>query len=147
MDDMLLMNGIARLIDAHTFLWIIQQNRFIDWNPDIDQSVEIEQNAESYLQSKVLGTGGRRVTTSNVFNRSQEVINETKRRAKGICQLCNQTAPFIDKKGDPYLEVHHVIWLSRGGEDSTDNTVALCPNCHKRMHILDNPDDIEKLKM
>ena len=47
---------------------------------------------------------------------------------------------------NPYLEVHHVIWLSRGGEDSTTNTVALCPNCHTRMHILDRPEDIDKLQ-
>ena len=39
-----------------------------------------------------------------------------------------------------------MIWLSRGGEDSTENTVALCPNCHTRMHILDEPEDVEKLK-
>ena len=25
-----------------------------------------------------------------------------------------KAAPFIDKNGNPYLEVHHVIWLSRG---------------------------------
>ena len=42
--------------------------------------------------------------------------------------------------------MHHIVWLSNGGEDSTDNTVALCPNCHRKMHILDDPADVEKLK-
>lgn len=63
-----------------------------------------------------------------------------------MCQYCKRPAPFIDKKGLPYLEVHHVIWLSRGGEDSIANTVALCPNCHTRMHILDKPEDVDKLQ-
>lgn len=27
-------------------------------------------------------------------------------------------------------------WLSKGGKDIIDNTIALCPNCHKKMHIL-----------
>ncbi|MBP3206376.1 MAG: HNH endonuclease [Lachnospiraceae bacterium] len=36
--------------------------------------------------------------------------------------------------------------ISGGGEDSTTNTVALCPNCHKRMHVLDKPEDIYKLQ-
>ena len=50
------------------------------------------------------------------------------------------------EEGKPYLEVHHVVWLSRGGEDSTANTVALCPNCHTRLHVLDQREDIEKLQ-
>ena len=146
MEDMLPMKGAPRLIDAHSFVWVIQQDRFIDWEPGTEQSVQIEQAAEEYIQSAVSGTGGRRRITASTFIRSAEVVKETKKRANGICQLCNQPAPFIDKKGNPYLEAHHVIWLSRGGEDSTANTVALCPNCHTRMHVLDKPEDIEKLK-
>ena len=30
---------------------------------------------------------------------------------------------------------------SRGGDDSLDNTVALCPNCHRKMHFLDLESD------
>lgn len=45
----------------------------------------------------------------------------------------------------PYLETHHIVWLARGGEDTIFNTVALCPNCHKRMHILDLEADKTKL--
>lgn len=145
MEDLLPMQGTPRLIDAHSFVWIIQQDRFI--NLDVsDQSVQIERTAEKYIQDVISGTGGRRRTVSSAFVRSAEVVKETRRRANGICQLCNQPAPFIDKNGNPYLEVHHIIWLSRGGEDNTENTVALCPNCHVRMHILDKPEDLEKLK-
>lgn len=146
MEDLLPMQGTPRLIDAHSFVWIIQEDRFINWIPDPEQSVQIEQTAEKYIQSVISGSGGRRRVTSSTFVRSAEVVKETRRRANGICQLCNQPAPFIDKKGNPYLEVHHIIWLSRGGEDNTENTAALCPNCHIRMHVLDKPEDIEKLK-
>ena len=31
-------------------------------------------------------------------------------------------------------------------EDTIDNTVALCPNCHRKMHIVKDIDDINKLK-
>ena len=78
--------------------------------------------------------------------RDPYVAEYTKRRAHGRCQLCGAEAPFIDNNGDPYLESHHVVWLSQGGEDSIHNTVALCPNCHRRVHILKNAEDIEKLK-
>ncbi len=146
MEDMLPMQGTPRLIDAHSFVWVIQDDRFINWVPDAEKSVQIEQTAEDYIQGTFSGSGGCRITTSSTSVRSGEIVKETRKRAKGICQLCNQPAPFIDIKGTPYLEVHHVIWLSRGGEDSTANTVALCPNCHRRMHILDRAEDIEKLK-
>ena len=146
MEDLLPMQGTPRLIDAHSFVWVIQEDRFINWVPDPERSVQIEQTAEKYIQGVISGSGGRRSVTSSTFVRSAEVVKETRRRANGICQLCNQPAPFIDKKGNPYLEVHHIIWLSRGGEDNTENTAALCPNCHMRMHVLDNPEDTEKLK-
>lgn len=146
MEDMLPMQGTPRLIDAHSFVWVIQEDRFLDWDPNAEQSIHIEQAAEEYIQGVVSGSGGRRSITASAFVRSSEVVKETRRRANGICQLCNRPAPFIDKKGNPYLEVHHIIWLSRGGEDSTENTAALCPNCHTRMHVLDKPEDIERLK-
>jgi len=146
MEEMLPMYGTPRLIDAHSFVWVIQEDRFINWDPSADQSIQIEQIAEEYVQGVISGPGSRRNVTSSTFVRSAEVVKETRKRANGKCQLCNQPAPFIDKKGNPYLEVHHVIWLSRGGEDSTANTVALCPNCHTRMHVLDKDEDVEKLK-
>lgn len=146
MEDMLPMQGTPRLIDAHSFVWVIQEDRFINWKPDAEQCIQIEQAAEEYVQGVISGTGGRRSVTSSTFVRNAAVVKETRKRANGICQFCNQPAPFIDKKGNPYLEVHHIIWLSHGGEDSTANTVALCPNCHTRMHVLDKTEDAEKLK-
>jgi len=64
-----------------------------------------------------------------------------KKLADGICDLCKQPAPFLSANSAPYLESHHVTWLSRGGCDSLDNVVALCPNCHRKMHIRDEELD------
>lgn len=146
MEDILPMQGVPRLIDAHSFVWIIQEERFQKYAPDVIQESKVEETIEDYMQNAVSGTGGQRKSISNVYIRSAEVVKETKKRANGVCQYCGQPAPFIDNTGTPYLEVHHVIWLSRGGEDSTANTVALCPNCHKRMHILDRQEDTTKLQ-
>ena len=44
-----------------------------------------------------------------------------------------------------YLETHHIKWLAAGGEDKLDNTVALCPNCHRKMHILNKQTDVKLL--
>jgi 5-methylcytosine-specific restriction protein A len=42
--------------------------------------------------------------------------------------------------------MHHVTPLSGGGEDTTGNTVALCPNCHRKMHVLNLPMDAAGLR-
>ena len=65
--------------------------------------------------------------------------------AAGVCELCGQPAPFYDEGGNPYLETHYVQWLSEGGSPTPDNMVALCPNCHKKVHILHTKEDLDKL--
>lgn len=80
------------------------------------------------------------------YNRSDKVVAYIRKRATGKCELCKNDAPFKTKEGLPYLEVHHIDWLANGGEDSIFNTVALCPNCHKKMHYGDAEADVEYLK-
>lgn len=79
---------------------------------------------------------------TQAFNRNLYVAVYAKKRANGLCQLCNLRAPFTDSNGEPYLETHHITWLSKGGEDTIGNTVALCPNCHRKMHILNLQEDV-----
>ncbi|NMA04739.1 MAG: HNH endonuclease [Acholeplasmataceae bacterium] len=103
---------------------------------------ELEEKAK---ESQSIKTSVRR-TASQTYERNVYVAEFAKRRAKGICQLCGNQAPFKSKSGDPYLETHHIEWLSKGGTDTIENTVALCPNCHKRMHVVGSSEDIKKLK-
>lgn len=86
------------------------------------------------------------IVQSKMYYRTPVVAAYVKRRAEGKCQLCGREAPFVDQNGEPYLECHHIEWLSQGGEDSIDNCVALCPNCHRKMHIINADDDVRKLK-
>jgi 5-methylcytosine-specific restriction protein A len=53
----------------------------------------------------------------------------------GTCEGCQQPASFTTDDGEPYLEVHHVRPLVRGGPDTTDNAIAICPTCHRRLHF------------
>lgn len=87
----------------------------------------------------------RREVKSVVYLRDAYVSEYAKRRADGICMLCEKEAPFLTKTGEPYLETHHIEWLANGGADSIENTVSLCPNCHRKMHVLDLPEDRLKL--
>ena len=80
------------------------------------------------------------------FERDVFVAENAKRRAKGLCELCGGEAPFSRADGDPYLETHHVVWLAQGGSDTVENTVALCSNCHRKMHVVKLEADIATLR-
>lgn len=103
---------------------------------------EIEENARRTQKSSV----SRRHTEAPYYLRSIWVAEFAKRRSKGNCELCTKPAPFERKNGEPYLETHHINWLANGGADSIENTVALCPNCHRRMHIINCQKDIKTLQ-
>ncbi len=90
---------------------------------------------------------GKRSAVSTTFQRNVNVIELALRRANGICELCEEDAPFKKNNGKPFLEVHHIKWLAKGGDDSIDNAVSLCPNCHRKMHALNIQTDVEKLKL
>lgn len=81
-------------------------------------------------------------TESVIYYRSPYVKEMVKRIAKGKCQMCSEGAPFYDKDKKPYLEEHHVRRLADGGSDTMNNVVALCPNCHRRVHVLNDTRDI-----
>lgn len=88
----------------------------------------------------------KRQVLSNRYDTSEEIKELAKRKAKGKCMLCGNDAPFKDKKGVPFLEGHHIISLAEGGPDSEENVVALCPNCHRKMHILGLENDKKSLR-
>lgn len=121
--------------------------RIIATSGEIDQSTylsddELRKKAEQESTTKPKKKKGK----SAVFERNPYISELAKRRAKGKCQLCFSSAPFLNKLGRPYLESHHVVWLANGGEDTIENTVALCPNCHRKMHVLNLAEDVTKLK-
>lgn len=81
---------------------------------------------------------GRAKTTSTQrtwFERSEAVRAFVLARANGICEACDQPAPFqrlID--GTPYLETHHTTRLADEGLDHPQTVGAICPTCHRRIH-------------
>lgn len=83
----------------------------------------------------------------NSYYRDANVVLYALRRANGVCDLCEKPAPFESKDGLPFLEVHHIEYLSQGGADSYDNVSALCPNCHRKVHALEEKKDVALLKI
>ncbi len=70
----------------------------------------------------------------NYYQRCEFVRIYALRKANGKCQGCGREAPFLNKNKEPFLEVHHLLRLSDGGPDDPSWVIALCPNCHSRIH-------------
>lgn len=112
-----------------------------------DDSEEIERDTERILASlslddikKLAGEASNEPAPKYSVQQTQRKRNMylpelIKRMANGKCQLCGQVLDYKDSAGRPYLEAHHVIPLADDGPDSIDNMVALCPNCHRKMHV------------
>lgn len=125
--------------------------------PPLDSTHSIEEMEQHALQmdydslrAAAVGRGElqpeqQRITTTN-YRRDPYIARYAKERAHGICQLCQANAPFQSRRNEPYLETHHIIWLAQGGSDSVDNVVALCPNCHRKMHVVNAPRDVAYLQ-
>ena len=88
---------------------------------------------------------GQKLIETTQFERDPAVRAGVLKRANGICELCNNDAPFKKANGNPFLEVHHAVPLGKGGPDTIDNAFALCPNCHREAHYGEYRAEIEKM--
>ncbi|MDD2890878.1 MAG: HNH endonuclease [bacterium] len=59
------------------------------------------------------------------------------------CQVCGYD--FKPTYNIPYSETHHILWLSRGGMDHSNNLIVVCPNHHRIIHEAKPKFDREKL--
>ena len=78
------------------------------------------------------------------YVRDAEVVAWVLAQASGHCECCEAPAPFFREDGSPFLEVHHVQRLADGGEDTVNNAVALCPNCHRELHYGANKRELAR---
>jgi 5-methylcytosine-specific restriction protein A len=108
---------------------------------DIDTSeVTSKKETLEQLRAKAIAssmmTGQRKECDSknSWFKRSEDVKKYVLQRANGICESCEQPAPFKKKNGAPYLEPHHTKRLADEGPDHPQWVGAICPTCHRRIH-------------
>ncbi|MDG4850857.1 HNH endonuclease, partial [Peribacillus frigoritolerans] len=152
--------------DKYDSLWLIKENQkkwrkrinieesigFLDLYKDFYrmksnyfESFSLQQLKETLLSKQSTVDSRRKMAQTSVFTRSVYIKEFARRVSKGICQLCEKEAPFLDKQGNPFLEVHHIHYLSKGGTDTINNVVALCPNCHRKIHQLELEEDVKKI--
>lgn len=109
------------------------------------KGLSITQLKEKLISKKENKISTLKSTPNTTYSRSVFIREFARRVSNGVCQLCDMDAPFYDTHGQPFLEVHHIHYLSNGGNDTIDNVIALCPNCHRKIHHLEIEEDVKKI--
>lgn len=128
-------------------------NRYIFiYNISRGTSDEVEDNIYAQIDIDLLRTRANNINPRpsqidkivKIYPRNTTLKNYIKRRSHYICEMpnCNYQG-FRKESGEAYIEIHHVVPLSEGGEDSINNTVALCPNCHRALHYAENKEELK----
>ena len=126
----------AKSAMRHLGLYFISMkgNPLEGFTSEVEKSI-LDQNGRKKRLQSANRRPSKKAVVVKMYNRNPDVVAEVLERAKGCCQKCNKPAPFNRKaNGKPYLEVHHKKQLANGGEDSVENAIALCPNCHREAH-------------
>jgi 5-methylcytosine-specific restriction enzyme A len=110
------------------------------FNQTFNESVERSKKSSRAERVARLAGARRKPRTVTVvrteYMRNPDVVAEVLDRAAGVCEGCSNPAPFErSANGTPYLEVHHKVRLSEDGDDTVENALALCPNCHRQEHF------------
>ena len=103
-------------------------------------NLEFEMHVARYRRDTKLKPPSGSITPSKQIKESASYVRDPRvtawvlNNSNGSCENCDQPSPFTKSDGDFYLEVHHLRRLADGGSDTIANTVAVCPNCHRRLH-------------
>lgn len=127
-------NNIKNCIELPDLQEICNPEEFCydDENERNKQFLELLEKVKSKKSSPYVEYKGKH------FSRSTLVKRMALLRAGVKCEYCENDPPFFDKYGEPYFEVHHITPLSEGGKDDIDNVAALCPNCHRKIHLAED---------
>ncbi|MEE4612298.1 HNH endonuclease [Serratia marcescens] len=98
-----------------------------------EESLE-QLRAKAIKSSEISGQRQQSDSKKSWFKRSEDVKKYVLKRANGICEACDQPAPFKKRNGEPYLEPHHTKRLADEGPDHPQWVGAICPTCHRRIH-------------
>lgn len=112
----------------------------------LEEALNAKESAQLQLLLKEEGSGYASETKTRItksYERNRQLTSELHRLYKGRCQVTGHDSPLV--YGVPTAEAHHIVYRSRGGEDSLENLVLVSPNVHRAIHAADAKFDFGNL--
>ncbi|MDR0820616.1 MAG: HNH endonuclease [Endomicrobium sp.] len=134
-------------------------NKFLEINDnDKDLTKQVFKSLSKYILEIIFYASGIKEEYKNVLfdkntrrkfslDQKQEVINKYEKRCFfdyfGDHSAWHKEGYFLTKKCLVYLEIHHIIKLEHShlfnnDIDIRENMIPLCPNCHRKLHNVQN---------
>lgn len=91
-------------------------------------------------------------TNGSNWYRDPSIARDAIRDALYLCEIDKNHMTFIAKAtGNPFVEAHHIFPMEYQEEfefslDVPENIVALCPNCHRKLHHAELEDKKDIIK-
>lgn len=127
----------------------LQQNQLIELPEQLD-NIAIGQDGRQLLDIEEAKVKKTHYKYEGRLNASS--IKYIKRQKGYVCEACGMSfASKYPSIGNNFIECHHKVPYAEmlEGEKralNVDDFIVLCSNCHKMIHRLDDPADLEQLK-
>ena len=139
------------LVDAHSFVWILEVLQAIQTGLEssVSESIahtssgeekKINLTAPDYNGTPRAKDSRSKQHASERYTGRQSISRAALKKAKYRCEVNPEHCTFIKKSdGNPYTEAHHLIPLMYSDEfkyslDNVANIVSLCSKCHNQLH-------------
>lgn len=126
-------NESGEIRDVIIFAFTVFESPVNTNSTELGTSDTLQELRELALMNTTNGDETIQQKKVHVRKRSEAIKAYARKRASGICELCEMPEPFQAKSGSA-LEVHHLFRLSDGGPDHPEHVAAICPNCHAHIH-------------
>ena len=77
----------------------------------------------------------KRERLHELFVRDRKHVRQLKALYGGVCQVTGKRA--LGGVAGDLCEVHHLVWLARGGDDHPQNMMVVSPDVHAAIHATD----------
>ena len=139
------------LMDAHSFVWILETLQTIQFGLETRASEKIAHtssgtekkintDAPDYNGSPRKREKRSKQNAAERYTGKQSISRAALKKAEYRCEVNPDHCTFIKKSdGNPYTEAHHLIPLMYSDEfeyslDNVANVVSLCSKCHNQLH-------------
>jgi 5-methylcytosine-specific restriction endonuclease McrA len=102
------------------------------------ETLDLSQLLAKYTVQRNAGVArpSTRVLSARAYERDPLVIAIGRKRANHRCEVKDCEHPsFETPQGLRYTEVHHIIPLAEGGDDTIENVACLCAAHHREVHL------------
>jgi len=85
------------------------------------------------LKNSENDTSGKVTVNHKSYKRNNKIIVLIKILRNSECQICGHS--ILKKDGSKYIEAAHIVPKHKGGNESRENIILLCPNHHKEFDL------------